>query len=167
MGLMNFAFWLSSIRFFGAAERPLLTLSEAFLSVMIKNTIIIGLITTLMRLEGDGYVTLGFSRKRLEKQVLMGMLLGSVMLVFGQVLVAPGTSRQWLAVGLLLEMAQETSGLCHCDVIALDHLRVTAGALELFASAQFSKVLEVIVPYAKEFQFADEFILDVAARSKT
>ena len=84
------AFLASAVRFLGAiGELPMVALPEVFWRVVFKNTIILGVIAILMRLEGDGFAGLALSRKRLGRQMLFGVILGPVMLIFGQVLVTP------------------------------------------------------------------------------
>ena len=84
------AFWASKIRFiFAVADRPVLTLPEAFLRVMIMNSIAILVIAVLTRFEGESYAGMGFSRKRIGKQLLVGVLLGPAILLFSQVIVGP------------------------------------------------------------------------------
>ncbi len=83
-------FWTSKIRFiFAVADRSVLTLPETFLRVMIMNSIAILVIASLTRLEGESYAGMGFSRKRIGKQLLVGVLLGPAILLFSQVIVGP------------------------------------------------------------------------------
>ena len=83
-------FWASKIRFiFSVADHPVLPLPEAFLRVMIMNSIAILVIASLTWLEGESYAGMGFSQKRIGKQLLVGVLLGPVSFLFHQIIAAP------------------------------------------------------------------------------